>query len=254
MGMPAETLTDQAYGRIQREILDGRLALGSRLSELSLAERLGIGRMPVREAIRRLQAEGVLQQVPRYGTIVRKPERRDIVEVYELREALEVYAVGKAVARISADQIERLAALCDRMRAIARTLGESKESVLCGEELQEHLAADKAFHTLLIHAGGNRRIAAAVMRTRVLAQIFSTYVLTFDVKFLRQVYDFHRRMLQAVKQGNSAEAQRITGEHIRAGLHQMLEHFDQLAQEPLPVDDTELPPDVAETLAALPNK
>ena len=89
-------LTHQAYQHIQAEILAGRFAAGTLISETRIAEELGISRTPVGEAIRTLASEGWVEQQPRRGTIVRSFSRREIIELYELREALETFAAGKA--------------------------------------------------------------------------------------------------------------------------------------------------------------
>ncbi|MDZ7618824.1 MAG: GntR family transcriptional regulator, partial [Patescibacteria group bacterium] len=85
--MESTSLFQQAYSRIQEEILRGELPPGGRVSEISLAKQLGLGRAPVREALRQLQNDGVMRQIPRYGTVVRMPRRRDVIDIYELREA-----------------------------------------------------------------------------------------------------------------------------------------------------------------------
>ena len=50
----SETLTEQAYNRLEEMIVTLRLAPGAVLSEQTLANTLGIGRTPIREALQRL--------------------------------------------------------------------------------------------------------------------------------------------------------------------------------------------------------
>ncbi len=49
---------EAAYLAIRSDILDGVLAADERVTEVMLAERLGISRTPVREAVKRLSIEG----------------------------------------------------------------------------------------------------------------------------------------------------------------------------------------------------
>jgi DNA-binding GntR family transcriptional regulator len=46
-----EDLTAQAYRRVRRMIVDGKMAPGRRLSHRILSKDLGIGRSPVRDAL-----------------------------------------------------------------------------------------------------------------------------------------------------------------------------------------------------------
>ena len=247
--MQTPSLFQQAYARIQDEILSGSLPPGERVSEISLSRQLGLGRAPVREALRQLHCDGVMQQIPRFGTVVRVPRRRDVVDMYELREALETYAVGKAVERIRPEQIQRLRQLLREMGDAARALKRSGRDHLAPEAIQEHLAADMAFHSLLVSASGNAQIADTVRKKRLLARILATHVHRFDLPMLNRVYRFHQRILRAVERGDAEAACRATAEHLRTGMREMLDHFDRHQQQQDPggaglqanVDDTPAP-------------
>ncbi len=229
--MQSASLFQQAYSRIQDEILRGELPPGGRVSEISLARQLGLGRAPVREALRQLQNDGVMRQIPRYGTVVRMPRRRDVVDIYELREALETYAVGKAVERIRPEQLERLEHLLEEMREAVETLKQSDADRLAPEAIQRHLAADMAFHAVLVSASGNLQIADTIRKKRVLARILTTHVSPFDLPMITRVYRFHCRILQAVKRGDADGARLATAEHIRSGMEEMLGNLDRREEQ-----------------------
>lgn len=219
--MVSDTLAQQAYRRIYREILSGTLSAGSRVSEMDLSQRLNIGRMPIREAIRQFQSEGLMEQIPRRGTFVRRFSLEEILELYEFREAVEPFAVAKAVVRIDAQCIVMLESLCEQMHGLAQALKRSGFRCLEGEVRQRHLSADMAFHILLIRAAGNRSITQSVARTRVIVRIFSTQTMAFDLPFLAQAYRFHRRILRAVKRRDPDAAREWTLRHIRRGMEQL---------------------------------
>src|SRR5690606_15913325 len=50
---PAATLSDGAFQRLQKAIVEGEIAPGSRISEQFVSSTYGISRGPLREAIRR---------------------------------------------------------------------------------------------------------------------------------------------------------------------------------------------------------
>ena len=66
-----KTLKQKVYTVIQNKLLAGDLRAGNLVSELTLAQEIGMSRTPVREAIGQLEIEGLFTKVPRIGTIVR---------------------------------------------------------------------------------------------------------------------------------------------------------------------------------------
>jgi DNA-binding GntR family transcriptional regulator len=57
-------LTKVVSSVIRERIMNGDIALGTRLVEGRLSEELGVSRMPVREALRELAAEGLVTTIP----------------------------------------------------------------------------------------------------------------------------------------------------------------------------------------------
>lgn len=220
-------LRRQAYDYIQRRILTGQLPAGSQVSELSLAQEIGISRTPVREAIRQLAAEGIVVQVPRFGTIVRAPQRREFVELFQLREALEPYAVTLAAESIRDEDLALLDKLCDQMRQIALELRHSGQPSLDPATMQRFLAADMAWHMLLIRAAGNRRIAKIVADSRAIARIFGAGRQEHTLHVVAWTYRRHRRIVDALRRRDPEAARRWMAEHIRTSMQQTLEHYDR---------------------------
>ena len=84
-----------------------------------------------------------------------------------------------------------------------------------------------AFHTLLIHAAGNRRIAKLVRDSHVLTQLFGTQRLIHDRPIIAEACRFHAKILAAVKRGDAAAARALAAKHIRASLAHTLENLDR---------------------------
>ena len=223
----APNLILKAYDHIQQGIITGRLKAGVVLSEAALAKKLGISRTPIGEAIRQLASEGLVQQVPRYGTIVRPLERQDLVELYEMREALESYAAAKAAARISDHALAQLQQLCDVLARIGRELEEAGAGELDGPLLKRFLAADMAFHMLVIEAAGNRRILKTVKESRTVSRIFRMRRGRHDLDVVHQAHAFHSRILDALRNRDAETARRHMLDHIEASKQQSLDHFDR---------------------------
>jgi DNA-binding GntR family transcriptional regulator len=226
-----KTLRQAAYQHIQQKIASGNLSAGSVVSELSLAREIGMSRTPVREAIRQLQIEGVVEQVPRYGTIVRKPQRREIAELFQLREALESYAASLAAEHTAAADLVLLRKLCDQIRLVGRELEVSGKPSLDTEMMRKFLAADMAFHTMLIRAAGNARIMKIINDTHVLTRIFGVERQKHDTKIVSEAYQVHCQILDAVERGNPESARQLMARHIRGSMKQTLDHYDRVLAE-----------------------
>src|SRR5215204_7517236 len=75
--------------KLIEDILNGRLAPGSRIVETRIAQQFGVSQGPVREALRDLELFGFVVSEPFRGTRVRETSKEDLIELYEIRAALE---------------------------------------------------------------------------------------------------------------------------------------------------------------------
>lgn len=152
-------------------IVDGELPAGHVLTLATLEAEYGVSRTVVREAVRVLEAMGMLQQRRRVGITVRPAadwsaldtaligwqlagKRRDqlIANTTELRAAIEPVAARLSARRatdLQRGEILRLAEVLERLGAAG--LGNSPQ----------YLAADIAFHDLILVSSGNLMLAAA---------------------------------------------------------------------------------------------
>jgi DNA-binding GntR family transcriptional regulator len=87
-----ETLTTAVASFIRTAIVHGRLAPGSRLSEVALANELDTSRGTVREALRTLVDGGLIEAIPHRGVFVTQLSVRATWEITSLRALLEPYA------------------------------------------------------------------------------------------------------------------------------------------------------------------
>src|SRR5438094_10451183 len=90
------------------DILSGRLAPGSRITETRLAQQFGVSQAPVREALRDLELFGFVVSSPFRGTQVRKISTDDLLEIYPLRAAIEGVAAREAASRVDAATLKKL--------------------------------------------------------------------------------------------------------------------------------------------------
>jgi DNA-binding GntR family transcriptional regulator len=100
--------TDHVYGRVRNAILDGVLAPGAVMSQVALAEQLGISRTPLREALRMLQSERLVEAEPNRRVRVAPMSAADLEELCIARITLEAEAMRLSVGRMTPEDLARL--------------------------------------------------------------------------------------------------------------------------------------------------
>ena len=142
----APALGDQLAVVLRDQIVRRTLAAGTHLVEDTLAAEYDVSRGPVRDALRQLESQGLVES-RRRGYFVVGLTQEDIDDLYELREAIELVAVTKAMAKVSAAQLEA-----------ARTIVQEMTECADRSAAAEFADADMRFHALLYQMSGNRRL------------------------------------------------------------------------------------------------
>ncbi len=89
---PAE---QRVFDAIREAISEHRLAPGTKLGEVSLAELFGVGRAVVRNALARLGHAHLVEHRPNRGAVVATPSVEESRQVFEARRAVEDAIVAK---------------------------------------------------------------------------------------------------------------------------------------------------------------
>ena len=219
-GRRGPSVTDGAIDRIRELIVSGSWGPGDRLpKESELAAQLGLSRNSLREAVRALSQLRVLEVRQGDGTYVSSLEPGLLlestsfvshlllgdtaVELYEVRRILEAAAAALAAARIDESGKEELSR---RLDAMAEADG-----------VEDLVEADVAFHAVIAKAAGN-----AVL-TSLLASL-STRTMRVRLWRGRRVdnaldvtRDEHRRIYEAIANGDPELARAAATAHIASG-------------------------------------
>ena len=189
--------------RLRQAIIDAELPLGSELSEVGLAERLGVSRTPVREALSLLQLQGMVNIIPQRGSYVFFPTEQDLVDLCEYRIVIELRAVTFSISR-QRDE----------------TLIELRETVAAMEaarEVNEPLAycrADTAFHETFIKNCRNRYLqegyALAAGPIATLRTHFSGRLMGLQDRSFGE----HRSILEDFERGDVVSIEAKLTQHI----------------------------------------
>jgi DNA-binding GntR family transcriptional regulator len=155
-GEPVATrvlLRDEAYARLRDAILDGTLEAGEHLRDPELSAWLGISRTPIREALARLEDCGLVESAPNRYTRVAPLDRRDAQDAFQVVAALHALAATVGVPRVSEAEIAAMREANGRFAAALRA-----------DDVDGALAADDAFHDVLVHAAANGEVARSLER------------------------------------------------------------------------------------------
>jgi DNA-binding GntR family transcriptional regulator len=202
-----ERLVNEVYQRLRELVFQNSYTPGQRLDIENIADQLGISRQPVMEAINRLAHEGLLVVKPRVGTFVRQLSSQDVHNILETRLMMELFAVTHA--RPQPAEIQELYNCLERMDEL---VAQEPFHYLSYNEL------DVQFHRVLIGMVHNPlleklydELHAQYIPVRAFYRNALEYTLT--------AYDEHRKMVEALARGDSAETVAILEKHIRNAEH-----------------------------------
>jgi len=206
----ANSLPMLVQKELERMILAGDMAVGAKLNEVALAERLGVSRGPVREAFRALEESGLVRLEKNRGVFVRQIGIEEADEIYEVRAALDEW-VGRRLAQTATTaQVKELKAIVERMD---RAAGKN--------DLDAWHVLNLEFHDRLVEYAGNAKLLAVyrrlvnelkLFRRQTLAQRGSLPVFTRE----------HRDIVAKIAARNAAAAGKALHNHVmgsRARMH-----------------------------------
>lgn len=142
---PDAKLKDLVQQLLYKEILNLRIAPGSKLNVNQLAAQLGISRTPVAEAIAGLGDMGFTVSHPGVpGSFVRELSLTDMIDLYRVRDAIESEAASLCAHHIDDRTVLELSDLADafRMSVLRRDIRGMKDT-------------DMPFHRLIVDACEN---------------------------------------------------------------------------------------------------
>ena len=147
------SIADQIFEQLERDILAGRYSRGTVLSEMGLAEELGVSRTPIREAIRRLEQENILEESGKGLTVV-GISHEDMLDMYDIRLAIEGPAAQRAAERISEEELAAMREILDLQHFYLERGGDRSSDQI------KNLAS--RFHELLYKSSGSRAYSDAL--------------------------------------------------------------------------------------------
>jgi DNA-binding GntR family transcriptional regulator len=193
---------DALHERLRRAILRGELAAGDELSQVRLAQDLGVSRTPLREALRMLLSEGLVEGEPGRQLRVTGFSVGDMEELYVERVALEAVALRISVARLSPQDIGAMEGYLAQMGHYA-----SERDYASWE------APHRALHVLFVARAG-RRIAERLTLLSEHAERYRRAYTTRSATAWTAGLDEHRRIVDACKRRDADDAAAALADHL----------------------------------------
>jgi DNA-binding GntR family transcriptional regulator len=200
---------EQVYRRVREAILEGQIEPGSVMSQVAMADELGVSRTPLREALRMLQSEGLVDAPANRRVMVRPLTATDLEELAIIRIALESEAIRLAVPRLTPEDIAALEGRLAEMIHYAEA-----------EDYARWNGPHSLFHRGLT-AGAGVRVNA------LLGQLFDhgeRYRRLHIAKASSAWFTAgHREILDACKKGDRDLAGRLLAEHLSRSAFDVVE-------------------------------
>ncbi len=220
--MPARETPDTSVGIhqlcnwLRERIRLGIFVPGQRLVEADITRDTGAPRSRVREALRRLETEGLIEIEEFRGASVKRITWDEVRQIYRARMALEGLAAREFALADDPERKRQLAEIQEEMNRWESTGDHDRFARLNGD-----------WHRLIVAGSGNEYVGAFLERLviPVYRLLFSTF---YNTTRIDGANADHRRITQAICDGNPDEAEAAMRQHIDNGLDALSEidsHF-----------------------------
>ena len=191
---------------LRDRILGLRIAPGTALREIALAEELRCSRRTVREALLALGRAGLVAHERNRGAVVRAFTADDVRDLYLVRRTLEV-AGAEACATAPEERLDAVTAALAELEAAARA----------DQDSAAHALADMRFHGAVIALLGSPRFAGIFELIGGEMAFAIRLLLRREVTGrigVEEVLEDHRRIHDAVRARDPESAVRAVRAHI----------------------------------------
>ncbi len=206
------SLTTVVQQEIERAILQGEHAPGSKLIEATLALKLGVSRGPVREAFRMLEEAGLVRNEKNRGVFVRDIPIDEAVEIFDLRAAMDELVGRKLAKDITPAQLKEIKGLVDAM----------EKAVKADDAYNYHLL-NLRFHDRLVEMAGNSKLTAIYRKLIKELSLFRRLNLA-DGWLLPISASEHRQIIKAIASGDPEAAGKAMFDHVMDSKERTIEN------------------------------
>ena len=199
----AVTATDKTFFQLRKDIVEGVILSGMKLSETDLSTKYGVSRAVIREAISRLETCHLVERKANVGARVVALSPEGLVELYQVRESLEGMAARLAAKNMTTAEIADLNELLDSHFQTVKT----------GESYYQE-AGDVDFHYRIILGSKNAHLITMLIDG--IYHLVRMYRVQLGMAGPRitTAFDEHKHIVQAISNRDAELAEMLMRRHI----------------------------------------
>lgn len=203
------SLADQVFEKLEDDIVYGAYKRGEILTEMKLAETLGVSRTPIREALRRLEQERLIEDSGK-GSVVLGITRDDLMDIMDIRQRIEGLASFYAAKNITQEGIDQLNHLTD-LQEFYHSKG----------DISRLQAVDDDFHVTIYSLSHRNVIIDTLIPLHRKTRLYRKISMEDNERSPKTLAE-HLEIAKAIINGDADLAKELTKKHIEnAKIHMM---------------------------------
>lgn len=207
--LQATSLIDALASDLREQILDGRLAAGTALTETEVASQYDVARPTAKAAIERLTSEGLLRRGAHKSARIPVYDAEDIADLYFARTCVERQAMRELAHR------QLIPPAAQHAQAELAKLTEADDSTIAA------VAPDVQFHRSLVDALGSPRLSRAHASIMAEMRLCMAQVQTHKLLPIAEIAAEHQEILDAIAGGDPERADQALAFHLARASQQL---------------------------------
>lgn len=199
--LDTRTVTDAVTDALSGQILSGRWAPGTIVSEQAVKREFGVSRPTARAAIERMVGSGLLKRDAYRSAHVPIVDAQLVEDVYLAREAIEATAARRAA---------RDGATVNAAAAAAEAMGRLNDDC----SLSDVVALDVAFHRAVVDSAKSARLSRMHVGLMGETQLCMADVRVEELMSVQEIADEHLAIADAIQQRDQSRAVAATTHHL----------------------------------------
>jgi len=196
-------LADRVYDRLEDDIIMGKYVRGQVITELGLAEELGVSRTPIREALRRLEQERLIRDSDSgKGSVVVGITSRDVRDIMNIRYRLEGLVSYYAAKNITEEGLAEL-----------RHIVELQEYYTEKGDAAHIKEMDDRFHIEICRQSGRQVLSDTLIPLHKKIQKYRRASIENPVRSAAIAVE-HRKIFEAIAAHDAELAEKLAEEHL----------------------------------------
>ena len=197
------TAADKTFFQLRKDIVEGGILSGSKLSETELSTKYCVSRAVIREAINRLESCNLVERKANIGARVVALTPAGLIDLYQVRESLEGMAARLAAKNMTTEEIGDLNTL----------LNSHFQKVKTGESYYQE-AGDVDFHYRIILGSKNKHLITMLIDGIYHLVRMYRVQLGMSGPRITTAFDEHRHIVQAISNRDEELAEMLMRRHI----------------------------------------